>query len=263
MARARNIKPGFFKNEDLAECSLAARLCFVGLWTLADREGRLEDRPKRIKGELFPFDSFEVESLLVELVQFGFIVRYEVDGQRCIQVTKFKEHQTPHHTEKASAIKPPALQESRGHQTGGDSGSQGVIVGASLHEDSGNGGLMKRGVHLPDSLIPDSPNPDSPTPTRMGGQFHEFPLDFERVWSAYPKKVGKDSAAKAFAKRKPDAALVEVMVRAIEAQRASLDWKKDSGQYVPHLATWLNQGRWMDETGGPATGVDDIFVGAR
>ena len=67
MARARNIKPGFFKNEELAECSLAARLCFPGLWLLADREGRLEDRPKRIKGELFPFDTFEVGPLLDEL----------------------------------------------------------------------------------------------------------------------------------------------------------------------------------------------------
>lgn len=263
MARARNIKPGFFKNEDLAECSLAARLCFAGLWTLADREGRLEDRPKRIKGELFPFDSFEVEPLLVELVQFGFIVRYEVDGQRCIQVSKFAEHQTPHYSEKASAIKPPALQESRGHQPGVDSGNQGVIVGASLQEDSGNGGLMKRMSQPPDSLIPDSLNPESPTPPRKRGQVHEFPPGFERVWSAYPKKVGKDTAAKAFAKRKPDAALVEAMVRAIEAQRASRDWTKDGGQYVPHLATWLNQGRWMDETGAPATGIDDVFAGAR
>ena len=52
MARARNIKPGFFKNEDLAECSPWARLCFAGLWTLADREGRLEDRANVIQDEL-------------------------------------------------------------------------------------------------------------------------------------------------------------------------------------------------------------------
>ena len=49
MARARNIKPGFFKNEFLAEMPCEVRLLFIGLWTLADREGRLEDRPKRIK----------------------------------------------------------------------------------------------------------------------------------------------------------------------------------------------------------------------
>jgi len=109
MPRARNLKPGFFANEDLAECSVEARLCFAGLWTLADREGRLEDRPKRIKGELFRFDSIEVEPLLAELEAHGFVVRYEIDGERFIQISMFKKHQTPHYSEKPSAIKPPPL----------------------------------------------------------------------------------------------------------------------------------------------------------
>ena len=64
MARARNIKPGLFKNELLVEQSLFVRLLFVGLWTLADREGRLEDRPKRIKLELFPYDSEDTDAAL-------------------------------------------------------------------------------------------------------------------------------------------------------------------------------------------------------
>ena len=49
MARARNIKPSFFMNENLAECDPLARILFVGLWTLADRDGRLEDRPKPLR----------------------------------------------------------------------------------------------------------------------------------------------------------------------------------------------------------------------
>jgi len=113
MARARNIKPGFFKNEDLAECSPWARLCFIGLWTLADREGRLEDRPKRIKGELFPYESFDAEPLLQELACYGFIERYEVDGARIIAIPKFADHQTPHIKEKASE-----LPEKQGASTG-------------------------------------------------------------------------------------------------------------------------------------------------
>ena len=89
MARARNIKPGFYKNEDLAECSVFARLMFPGLWMLADREGRLEDRQKRIKAELFPFDSVEVGPLLDELEKYGLIKRYEQNGIRVIQVVNF------------------------------------------------------------------------------------------------------------------------------------------------------------------------------
>jgi hypothetical protein len=52
--RACNIKPGFFKNEVLGTAVPILSLLFSGLWGLADREGRLEDRPLRIKAEIFP-----------------------------------------------------------------------------------------------------------------------------------------------------------------------------------------------------------------
>jgi len=105
--RARSIKPGFFVNEDLAECTPFARLCFIGLWMLADREGRLEDRPKRINGELFTFDDVDIDALLAELVTHGFIIRYRVGRDRYIQVLKFRENQSPHYAEKASVIPGP------------------------------------------------------------------------------------------------------------------------------------------------------------
>lgn len=107
MARARNIKPGFYKNEDLAECTIWARYIFPGLWMLADREGRLEDRPKRIKGELVPFDTIDIEPLLNELAEREFILRYEANGSRYIQILNFERHQNPHHREGPSTIPKP------------------------------------------------------------------------------------------------------------------------------------------------------------
>lgn len=107
MSRSRNVKPGFFKNENLAECTPWARLCFVGLWTMADREGRLEDRPRRIKGELFAYDNVEVEPLLQELEKWQFIIRYEAGGMNLIQVAQFTKHQNPHHREMASVLPAP------------------------------------------------------------------------------------------------------------------------------------------------------------
>jgi len=104
MARARNIKPGFFTNEELVELPFHTRLLFIGLWTLADREGRLEDKPKRIKMNLFPADSIDVDASLVELEASGFLKRYEVDGARYIQVLAFRKHQNPHRDEKPSSI---------------------------------------------------------------------------------------------------------------------------------------------------------------
>lgn len=107
MARARNIKPGFFKNAELAECSFAARLVFPGLWMLADRCGRMLDRPKQIKGELLPYDSENMDSLLDELARCNFILRYAVEGKRYIQIVNFEKHQYPHIKEAPSTIPAP------------------------------------------------------------------------------------------------------------------------------------------------------------
>jgi hypothetical protein len=107
VARSRNIKPGFFKNEELAEIEPLGRILFEGLWCLADREGRLEDRPKRIKAEVLAYDDCDVDNLLEQLHNKGFIIRYEVDGKRYIQVTNFARHQKPHPNEKASVIPAP------------------------------------------------------------------------------------------------------------------------------------------------------------
>lgn len=107
MARARLIKPGFFLNEQLAELPFAGRLLFAGLWTLADRDGRLEDRPKRIKAELFPFDDVDVDDLLAGLSDRGFVLRYQAEAVAVIQITKFLQHQTPHVRETGGKLPSP------------------------------------------------------------------------------------------------------------------------------------------------------------
>lgn len=72
---------------------------------------------------------------------------------------------------------------------------------------------------------------------------------FEVFWKSYPSKVGKDAARKAFEKRRPDDELLALMMAALDVQKCSERWTKDNGQYIPNPATWLNQGRWMDEDG--------------
>jgi hypothetical protein len=106
--RARNIKPGFFKNDTLAELDFAGRLLFIGLWGLGDREGRLEDRPKKIKAEIFPYDDVNVDSFLGELAKRSFIIRYEAGGNHYIQIVNFDKHQNPHPRETPSTIPAPA-----------------------------------------------------------------------------------------------------------------------------------------------------------
>jgi len=105
--RSRNIKPGFFKNEVLGALPMAARLLFSGLWCLADRDGRLEDRPQRIKMQVLPYDACDVEALLQTLHEAGFIRRYQVEGIGYIQVVNFARHQRPRPTECQSMVPPP------------------------------------------------------------------------------------------------------------------------------------------------------------
>ena len=108
MPRARNVKPGFFKNELLAECDPLARILFEGLWCEADRAGRLEDRPRRLKAEYLPYDSCDVDALLAQLTVRGFIVRYVIDGRALIAIPAFPKHQNPHVREPASTIPAPS-----------------------------------------------------------------------------------------------------------------------------------------------------------
>lgn len=107
MSRARNLKPGFFKNEELADLPFEFRILFQGLWCIADRDGRLEDRPRKIKAEVFPYDDVDVTSGLDALAAKGFITRYAHGESSYIQVLAFAKHQNPHCKESASTIPAP------------------------------------------------------------------------------------------------------------------------------------------------------------
>ena len=143
MARARNIKPAIMDNEELAELDPLTRLLFIYLWMLADRDGKLEDRPKRIAAQALPYDrAADVGAMLDDLHKAGFIARYEAQGTACIQIINFAKHQTPHVREQASEL--PCV---------------GVATAKEVREHSL--GSDETSPRSPDSLIPDSLIPDS------------------------------------------------------------------------------------------------------
>jgi hypothetical protein len=107
--RARNIKPDFFRDAELSELTIEARYLFIGLWCLADREGKLKDNPKQIRFEVFPETKTKenIENLINSLKNHNLLIRYEVKGNRYIKVVNFLRHQSPHSTEKQSEIPDP------------------------------------------------------------------------------------------------------------------------------------------------------------
>ena len=108
MPRSRNIKPALFKNEVLGIADPLLTILFEGLWCLADREGRLEDRPLRIKAEIFPYREEITKSVIDEYLNFlstnRFINRYSIAGLSIIQIKAWAKHQNPHHKEIASVL---------------------------------------------------------------------------------------------------------------------------------------------------------------
>lgn len=235
MARARNIKPALFKNEVLGVADPMLTLLFEGLWLLADKAGRLEDRPLRIKGELFPYrDGLDIEGLLSWLTAEGFIVRYTAGGKRFIQVENFDKHQNPHRNEPESVI--PSVSE--GCITTDFGGTTSAIVGSAPA----------------DSLIPDSGFLTADPLTASTPAASPSPSEdlFPKFWKLYPNKKGKAAAEKAWKKLKVTDDLFAKIAEGLGRYCSSRDWLKDDGQFIPHPATWLNGKRWEDEVGPPS-----------
>ena len=105
------------------------------------------------------------------------------------------------------------------------------------------------GQDAPDSPAA-TPKPDpepTPKPKRQRAKVPLIPADgFDTFWAAYPAKLAKTAAIRAWNAITPDAALADRIVADVQARRNSHDWTKDMGQFIPHPSTYLNQRRWED-----------------
>lgn len=244
--RQRTLRPSFFTNEDLAQLAPLTRIVFSGLWCAADRDGRLEDRPARLKVEILPYDRADMNMILSELHQSGFITRYDVDGARFIQVNAFLEHQHPHPNEPSLQIVAPT-----------------ALTSAPRKAITGNG-MQRRAIANPpgssgSSLTGSSGSSDPPpTPSapHNGAALSRSTLlsEFARFWQSWPgEKIGKGKAEEKFLKARRAGITLEDLLGALERMQLRREAKAAKGEFVPehpHPATWLHQRRWED---GPPT----------
>lgn len=113
-----------------------------------------------------------------------------------------------------------------------------------------------------DSAVSENLPAEKPKSEKPNVQVERFTV----FWQAYPKKVAKGAAERAWRKIKPSAELLQEMLAAIERGKVSKQWNKDNGQYIPNPSTWLNQKRWEDElepmfvqrTAAPDEIIDDV-----
>ena len=82
---------------------------------------------------------------------------------------------------------------------------------------------------------------------RASSQQDKTETMFNEFYQAYPKKRDKAKARKSFFKIKNLPDVFPQLMKGLEQQKLSADWKKDGGKYVPYPSTWLNDERWEDE----------------
>ena len=228
--RARNIKPGFFKNELLGTEDPLVSILFIGLWCLADKEGILEDRPLRIKAEIFPYrEKIDVNRYLTVIQRLGFICRYKHNNLSLIKIHNFKKHQNPHHTEKGSDYPQPTTQTFTAQE---DIMNNGELT---VKQPLLNGELTDTLLLIPDSLIPDSLIPDS---------IKDICSKFDIIWKLYPSRVGKKAALKHFkASVKEEKDYLDIQ-KALDNYLSSERVKKG---ILQNGSTWFNNWRdWID-----------------
>ena len=89
---------------------------------------------------------------------------------------------------------------------------------------------------------------------RTGPTATEIARGFVLFWTEYPKRVGKDAAAKSFANAMRRAGGSDPLETIMDGLRRALPgW--DDPQFIPNPTTWLNQGRWEDDAPSPRTGI--------
>lgn len=224
MARARNIKPKFFTNEQVVGVPFVSRLLFIGLWTIADRAGRLEDKPLQIKMQVFPGDSIDVNSCLAELQDAGLLLRYSINGSKYIQVLTFEKHQNPHKDESASEIPAPNLH------------SASTSVAQDLHETCPADSLL---------LIPDSLIPPTPAPPGRGRKTTTEDQKFDEAYAAYPKRPGcsKQDALKQWNARIKAGADPEAIIAGVKAYANYVAVSETAPNYIKMPATFFGPGK--------------------
>lgn len=240
MPRIRSLKPGFFRNEYLCALPFQHRLLFQGLWLHADKKGRLEDRPVRLASDIFPFDrQLDVNAMLDELAGADsgnadpFIVRYQVDGRRFIQVCSFTAHQRPHHTEPDSVI--PERPESAaapdlGAKTQTPDKVRETTVVAGISQDSK--GREGKGVQEGKGTDVCAEPPSVSTPSAVvliyptSGKPQEWALTQAQIdeWADLYPNVAVEGEAK----------------KALAWVKADLQRKKTAGGMPRFLVNWLN-----------------------
>lgn len=227
MARIRNIKPDFWTDEKLVELDPWERLLFIGIWNFVDDEGYMPYSPKRIKMQVFPGDSLEISRGLQNLISIGSLTLYDSEAGQILKVTNWSKHQ------KVSNPSPSKYRDIDLAPTDGKPRKHAESV-VQIPESTLKSTEDSREVHT-----------EREREREVKKDLSSKPDEFDQWYSRYPKKEAKEAARKAFDKARRTVDL-HTLINGVD--RYALTVKGKDRQFIALPATWLNAGRWEDET---------------
>lgn len=256
MARARNIKPGFFTNDDLGELSPLARLGFIGLWGQADFNGNMKYKPKRLKVEILPYDNVDFAELVGELQQAGFVQIYQVEGEDYLHVVNFRKHQRPHKNEVLRGTDIP--QPVTGNDPNGtDQKRNGIETEQKRDENRSN--PPDTGYRIPDTGYPQPDSgkntgsaPADPASESDPKKFTDE--DFEKFWKYcrdnwFGKPGHKAEARKEFDKLRPEKDNLHEILKLTRQEceyRRRIEATEGFCENMKHVCRWIKVRGWED-----------------
>lgn len=254
MARTRMIKPEFFRSRSLARVSRDARLTFVGLWTEADSAGRGVADPRILKGSIWPIeDDITADVVAVHLreLEADHIQLYEVDGECYYVIVNWEKHQSSAYRTGAHQHPPPTTSDTSGTLSAIVQPASSAVqsAGETVPINEGKGREVLARIH-------EQPKPKPVTPPSAATK-----NEFEIFWKAYPKRLARKDAERAFAKARKSAELHEILAAIKPIRRQWGDPKQR--QFIPYPASWLNGERWNDETAASAEQGVQVVNGVR
>lgn len=115
-----------------------------------------------------------------------------------------------------------------------------LIIDKSIYVHFANAPLIARYFTYPVRKKQAEEKSKAETAKRLDDQFNSF-------WSAYPNKKNKKTAEAKFKAINFKKHSFDFIMQSLEKHKASFDWQKENGKYVPHPTTWINGERWGDE----------------
>jgi len=249
MAQKRMLDKKISLSEQVADLSIPAALLFTWSIPHTDDIGLLPRSHRTLKAAIVPmweYGSKDFDGFVAEIVKQKLWQPFEYSGEQFYILTKFQGHQT--------------LKKDRQPQT-----RLGIKVSKDPKEtwNTVNSILANCGIQLEDSTSQEDAEEKGSEVKRSKVKKKPSGADtrFDEFWAIYPNKKAKKKAQESWAKIEMTDELFADLMKGLQIQVESKQWKKDGGAYVPHPATWLNQERWSDEVSatGEVTNKTDVI----